>query len=600
MEANAMDPQQRILLEVTYEAFENAGLSMNKMQGSNTSCFIGAFTTDYRDNMTQDLQSATEYTGAGCSNALSSNRISWFYDLRGQSMTVDTACSSSLSAFHLACQSLLSGESEVGIVGGTSLMLGPSSAVTMSSAHLLSPDGMSYAFDHRANGYSRGEGIGIVILRRLGDALRHGNTIRAVVRSTGCNQGGRTAGVSLPSSAAQESLIRATYRRAGLNPAETGYVEAHGTGTQVGDPIEMGAIVRAFGEDRSSPLFVGSVKTNVGHLEGAAGMASLIKSIHIVETGLIPPSLGFEKLNPKIALPEHIQVPTRLETWPTSGVRRASINSFGFGGANAHIILEDAFHFLNDRNLKGRHATIQLPTLDVPAASLVQITQNRATDTQVKAESRRWIFPLSSLDEKGASRYAARLLQYVQTKSTTVAEIESTPLLGALAGTLAERVGHPWKSFVTASTLSELAQSLEAVPKTVRSSQTTPIAFVFTGQGAQWWAMGRELCVYDVYRDSIRASSQYMQRFGSAWALEEELGRAATESRLRDPCVAQPACTAVQIALVDLLESIGIEPVAVTGHSSGEIAAAYAAGAISHADALRIAYYRGYCASSLR
>ncbi|KAJ5777293.1 hypothetical protein N7520_000539 [Penicillium odoratum] len=600
MEANSMDPQQRILLEVTYEAFENAGVQVQNIQGSNTSCFIGAFTTDFRDNMVQDAQSTTEYSGAGCSNALASNRISWFYDLQGPSMTIDTACSSSLTALHLACQSLGSGESDIGIVGGTSLMLGPSSATTMSAAHLLSPDGISYVFDHRANGYSRGEGVGVVILKTLSMALRDGDNIRAVIRATGINQDGHTAGVSHPSSAAQEALIRSTYRRAGLDMSQTGYVEAHGTGTQRGDPIEMKAIVGAFGGDQSEVLYVGSVKSNVGHLEAAAGMASIIKCIHIVETGMIPPNLGFKKLNPGIALPDNIAVPTKLHSWPSKKSRRVSINSFGFGGSNAHVILEGAIDFLHDHGLMAYYFGDKVPNSGLSCQDMA-LCRRQETENEPRSEiHHRWLFPLSSRDADGVARYAAQLSHYVQMKISTTNTQETAVFLDEIAGTLSRRTVHPWKSFAMASTADELIRSLRDIPATVRSSRATPVVYVFTGQGAQWWAMGRELCLYPVYQESMRISNQYMQQCGTSYDLEAEMARSETESKLQDPRLAQPACTALQIALVDVLSSFGIEPIAVIGHSSGEIAAAYAAGAISQEYAMRIAWYRGHYASSLQ
>jgi acyl transferase domain-containing protein len=280
-----------------------AGLSIEDVSASKTACFVGAFTREYEGMMARDEENVSTYHATGNGMAMLANRISWFYNLQGPSLTLDTACSSSLTGLHLACQSLRNGESSMAILGGVNLFFNPDAMFPLSAMGFLSPDGQCYAFDHRANGYVRGEGFASVILQPLSGAIRDGRTIRAVVRSTGLNQDGHTPGITLPNGKSQEELIRNTYATAQLDMSLTRYFEAHGTGTPAGDPIEAGAIAAAFEtskRDSNNPLFIGAVKSNIGHLEGTSGLAGLIKTICVLETGLIPPNTAFEKPNPRI------------------------------------------------------------------------------------------------------------------------------------------------------------------------------------------------------------------------------------------------------------------------------------------------------------
>ena len=313
-----MDPQQRILLETTYEALENSeypmnlpnltliemkgGTTLEKLRGQNVGVYVGAAAVDYGDFFIKDPETNSTYLTTGTASNILSNRLSYFFDLCGPSVTVDTACSSSLAAFHLACQSLRTGESRQAIVGGAHLILSPDTIIAMSNLRLHGEEGLSFTYDHRGTGYGRGEGVATLVLKPLQDALEAGDTVRAVIRATGMNQDGKTNGITLPSKDAQEDLIRSTYEAAGLDPSETAYVEAHGTGTKVGDPVEAEAISCAIATRRSSPLIVGSVKTNIGHLEAASGLAGVIKTACVLETGLIPPNLNFEKPNENIPL----------------------------------------------------------------------------------------------------------------------------------------------------------------------------------------------------------------------------------------------------------------------------------------------------------
>lgn len=504
-------------------------------------------------------------------------------------------------------------------ISRANLMFGPDMSILLGAAKILSPDGKSKMWDANANGFSRGEGFGVLILKSLDAAIRDGDTIRSVVIASAANEDGRTPGISLPSSEAQQALIRTAYRQAGVDPADTGYVEAHGTGTQAGDPLEAKAILATIGQNRSSELFVGSVKTNIGHLEGAAGVAGVIKAALVVERGIIPPNLWFEKLNPQIELPENVKIPTKATPWSNQGPRRASINSFGFGGANAHVILEEPTSYLQRVGRLGRtSATKPLKSslaVDGPSSSLSDSSASDAADSDSEhsdvtdstqtsitvlsdesneAPRNSKVFVISSNDKEGVQRNVDRLSSYLETKESLKLDRR---FLKSLAHTLSnKRTALPWKSYVTASTVSELRERLASALSTpARSSSTSNprLAFVFTGQGAQWFAMGKGLEVFPAYKASMDASEKMLLDLGCPWSLSEELSRSEDECNLRRTDYSQPACTAVQIALVDLLSHWGIQPAAVVGHSSGEVAAAYAAGLISHDAGMKVAWLRG-------
>lgn len=329
-----MDPQQRQLLECAYEAFENAGTPLESLIGQDVGVFIGGYPSDYAKLMKKDTETMPHSLVTGTQGSILSARLSYFFNLRGPSFTTDTACSSSLTAFHQGCQSLRTGESRQVVIGGSHLNLLPDSLIAKSNIRLLSPEGKSFAFDDRSDGYGPGEGTGIAILKSLKDAIKDGDPIRAVVRSTGINQDGRTNGMTMPSEEAQAALARATYEKVGLDPADTTYVEAHGTGTAVGDPIETRVIQTVIGKNRSveKPLYIGSVKSNIGHLEGTSGIVAIIKTALMLERGIILPNAGFEKANPNIpSLGKTLVVATQPLPWPETSVRRASVSNFGFG-----------------------------------------------------------------------------------------------------------------------------------------------------------------------------------------------------------------------------------------------------------------------------
>ncbi|TLD20554.1 hypothetical protein PspLS_08712 [Pyricularia sp. CBS 133598] len=608
-EAAAMDPQHRLMTEVAYEAVESAGLSLRKLEGSKTGVWMGQFTSDYKEILYRDTDGASPYAATGLQVTSLANRISWLWDLRGPSFTLDTACSSSLVALHLACESLRTGEVDMAIVGGCNLMLGPEVFIFFGGQGFLSPDGKSKAFDVSADGYGRGEGFAAVVLRRAEDAIRDGDPVRAVIRGTASNQDGHTKGFTQPSSEAQASLIKEVYGKAGLGFEATGYVEAHGTGTQTGDLQETTAISQTLSSSRSAvnKLLIGSVKTNIGHLEAAAGLAAVIKSVLILEHGMIPPNIHFKTPNPKIPFDDwNIKVPTALVPFPSNkaanGVRRISVNSFGYGGTNAHAIIDDAASYLKSRGVDGG-----LHFTKVIGGRQPTITNG---DSSKKSGNSYRLYPITSQSRDGLNRTKKALASYLRSTSiASLPENEQVSLLRDLSFTLSEKRSLlQWKTYAVASpsSIDDLAQVLDnkdaTVPETL-SSRKPRLGFVFTGQGAQWPAMGMELFeAYDVFRKSVEAADAYLKNeLGCEWSVIEELGEAAkAKSRIGSAEYSQPLCTVLQVALVDLLRDWNIIPRSVTGHSSGEIAAAYCMGALSCEAAWRVAYFRGTLATALK
>ncbi|KAI0484209.1 hypothetical protein GGR56DRAFT_668793 [Xylariaceae sp. FL0804] len=645
-EAHAMDPQQRLALELCYEALESAGMTIGDIAKSSMGCYMATCVRDYAALRAIDPDDHPRYEANGSmGTAMISNRISWFFDLKGPSLTLDTACSSSLVALHLAVQSIRTGESNMSLVGATNLILMPHTSNHLSTLQFLSPDGKSQSFDHKANGYSRGEGVSFIVVKSLADALRDNDVIRAVIRGTSVTQDGRTPGINLPSKESQEDLIRAAYANAGLGTEQTHYFEAHGPGTPAGDPLETSAIGKVFGKHRSreDPLYVGSVKSNIGHLEAGAGLAGLTKALYALERGQIPPNIWFERPHPKIHLDEwNLNVPTQLMPWPNDELRRASINSFGYGGTNAHAILDDAYHYLRSRGLAGRHNTVarvQRPASegrsspDVDTTNMVASSTasdagfvggggvssevssvlgvSRTPDTDIFHDadlvasgiaSTPQLLVWSSHEQSGIGRAASALRDYL--RASDALPSRQPALLKRLAYTLSARRSRlAWSSFAVASgdDFADAAAALDApTGRPQRATDDLAVVLVFTGQGAQWFGMGRELLAYATYRARMHEAAAHLRdALGCPWDLVEELSRPAAESRVNEPQVSQPACTAVQVALVDLLREWGVAPAVVLGHSSGEIGAAYAKGALSRETAWTVAYHRGRLSASL-
>ncbi|KAJ5175572.1 uncharacterized protein N7482_001449 [Penicillium canariense] len=565
-EAAGMDPAQRLLLEVAYETFENGGIPIDTLPGSNTAVYSGSMTNDYELLSTRDIYDMPHNSATGNGRTMLANRLSWFFDLQGPSIMMDTACSSSLTAVHLAAQALRSGECGMALVTGASLILHPNFTQRLSYMHMMSPDGISHSFDESANGYGRGEGIGAVLLKPVSAALADGDHIRAIIRGTGINQDGRTPGITLPSPTAQANLIRSTYERHGLSMRDTAYFEAHGTGTPVGDPIELSAVGMTLGQARTStdePIYVGSVKTNLGHTEGAAGVASLIKVVLCLEKGILVPNAGFKNINPKIRLDDwRIRLSNETIPWPEHLPQRASINSFGFGGSNAHIIVESTKN------------AFRVPEEDKEAAPHVVV--------------------FSTFDQAGIDRLGQNWSDFIQRQQQAEREVS----LKDLAHTMLTRRSHlGFRSFAVANSLDQLQTALaKGLPKFSRASRKaqTRLAFIFTGQGGQWAGMGKELLKVATFQESMARSQEILSSLGCPFDMLQELQAEAKDSHINRPDRSQPITCALQIALVDLLASWSVYPNAVAGHSSGEIAAAYAAGYLSHADALRVAWFRGF------
>ena len=589
-EADGMDPQQRLLLETVYEAIESAGCTLEGIQGSQTSVFVGSMTADYTDIQMRDTETMPRYAVTGTARSLLSNRVSYFFDLKGESMTIDTACSSSLVALHQAVQSLRNGHSRNSIVAGVNLILDSTMFIGESNLHMLSSDVRSRMWDKSANGYARGEGIAAIYLKSLSQALNDGDHIECLVRETFINSDGRTKGITMPSAAAQAALIRQTYRNAGLDPLvdRCQYFECHGTGTSAGDPQEAQAIQEAFFPTKAAKvetkLFLGSIKTVVGHTEGCAGLAGVLKASLAIQHRAIPPNMHFNELNPAITpYYDHLQVATNLMPWPklAGTPLRASVNSFGFGGTNAHAILES----YEPETSPG--------------------SQNTHSDQLCPGEC--FVGPLtfSAKTDKSLLTLVKEFSTYIKSHPTVDLN-DLTWILGT------KRTCHPIKGFFSGATRQRLLAFMDKQVESAEASgefgvQAHPINAdeipgilgIFTGQGAQWITMAKELILgCRLFHESIQTCEKSLACLPDppSWSLTRELLADDSSSRISEAALAQPLCTAVQVAMVDLIRAAGIKLDAVVGHSSGEIAATYAAGIISASDAIRIAYYRGYYA----
>ncbi|KAF5694735.1 polyketide synthase [Fusarium denticulatum] len=579
-EADGMDPQQRLTLETVYESLEAAGYTIEEMQGSLTAVYLGVMTGDYHDIQSRDPEIINRYHPTGTSKSILSNRVSYYFDLRGPSVTMDTACSSSLAALHFATQSLRSGESTTAIAVGVNLIFDAAGYVAESKLHMLSPTSRSRMWDAGADGYARGEGVASVILKPLSEAIRCGDHIECIVRETGMNSDGRTTGITMPSAAAQSALIRRTYQNAGLDPIKDRpqYFEAHGTGTLAGDPVEARAIRQSFFDDDETSsedadkLYCGSIKTVIGHTEGCAGLAGLLKASLAVQNATIPPNLLFNTLNPSIKpFYDRLQVPTAAMPWPEvhSGPRRVSLNSFGFGGTNVHAIVENY-------------------QPDEPSAATV---------------SEKFVGPLviSAETEPSLATTVGKYAEFI--RSNPGVNLEDVAFVTQTRRSVFNR-----RAFFSGENRDKLLEFLDSAVETSKtgseigtqppgsSSEPPAILGIFTGQGAQWASMGKTMIeTSSQFRESIQKCQDALRDIPDAptWDLMDELVASEEKSRIGEAAISQPLCTATQIATVDVLASAGVHFDAVVGHSSGEISAVYAAGLLSATDAMRIAYYRG-------
>lgn len=556
-ELERLDPQQRQLLEVAWECMENAGST--NWRGSNIGCFVGVLGEDWRDLNSKETQQGGSYRVTGYEDAFLANRLSYEYNLHGPSLTVKTACSSSLTALHLACDAIRLGNCSSALVAGSSLIFSPSMTLAFSDQGIISPTGTCKTFDASADGYARGEAINMIYIKKLSDAIEAGDPIRAVIRATAANSDGRTPGVMNPSPEAQEALIRRAYDVAGIRDfSQTAFVECHGTGTQVGDPLETAAVAKVFGE---KGVLITSVKPNVGHSEGAAGISSVIKAVLAIENRTIPPNILFKQPNPKILFKEaSLRVPVDAETWPIDRSARVSVNSFGIGGANAHVIIDGW----------GEDG----------------LAKTRSSEEITPIHDQYHLLAFSANSKESIEASIAKHITYMK---------ENPVRLQDLSYTLAARREHLiYRTFAVTNNLSDL----ESAPVEL-AGPVPQLVYIFTGQGAQWPQMGRSLLqVNSVFRQTIRKLDQTIRTFATPlpWTIEDELSKPASESKIHTAELSQPLCTAIQIALVEALRAWKVEPDAVLGHSSGEIAAAYACDAITMEAAMAIACFRGLTA----
>ncbi len=572
-EAARMDPQQRLLLEVTWEALEDAGLPVDRLAGSDTGVYVGGFMLDNQilqmNWLNRDI--ITGQAATGTTMVMMSNRISYIFDFRGPSFTLDTACSSSLVAFNYACQDLWHGRCSLAVVGGVSVMLRPEYPIAMTKGGFLAPDARCKTFDERANGYCRGEGAGVVIVKPASDALRDGDPIYALIRGTGVNQDGRTDGITMPSGPAQEQLIRRVYAEAGVRPAQLSYLEAHGTGTSIGDPTECKAFGAVLADERAAdePCLIGSTKANIGHLEAAAGVAGVIKASLCLRHGLVPPQLHIQKLNPKIPFEDlRLRVPQELLPMPRNGgPALVSINSFGYGGTNAHAVLQEAPETEPVAAVVEDDGKAQLLTLSARSPEALQALAQAHLDRLTA--------------DDGAARPALRDLSH----ALGVRRSHHTHRLALVAGSHDQAIGQ-LRAFVSG----ERAKGVTS-GQIQRDRAVAPV-FVFTGMGPQWWAMGRELLAAEpVFRQTAEEADAAFQRH-AGWSILKEMMADQASSRMASNDVAQPGNFIVQVALAALLKSWGIEPAAIVGHSVGEVSAAHVCGALDLDSAARVSFHR--------
>lgn len=568
-EAVRMDPAHRLMLEVGWEALEDGGIAPENMSETRTGVFVGISGSDYAHLQFGDESMADAYAGLGSALTNAASRVSHFLNLRGPALAVDTACSSSLSALHIALNSIRAGECEMALAGGVNIVLSPSITMSLCRAGMMAPDGRCKAFDSRANGYVRSEGAGLVLLKPLARALADGNPVYAVIRGSASNHDGRSSALAAPNGAAQQRVVMAACQNAGIQPGQLNYVETHGTGTPVGDPIEANALgeVLRIGAPEAVKCAIGSVKTNIGHTESAAGVAGVIKAALMLKHRTLVPSLHFQEANPKIPF-ERLRIKVQTELEDISGLPQPAligVNSFGIGGTNVHVVLEEHRASVTASSATETGKSEQLYMLPVTAKTINALKANAqamadylldpANQASLADICHSQVFHRAQLDQ--------RLVVIGQDRQELIAELEA---------------------------FASVNQQGEAIRGSVRklADDKHPLAFVFSGHASHWWAMGRELFATEtVYHDRLLECDALLQAH-TGWSLVELMHKENGEHLLDDTGYAQPAIFALQVSLAALWQSWGIRPDAIVGHSVGEIAAAHVAGALSLADAARL------------
>ncbi|KAA8567414.1 hypothetical protein EYC84_010432 [Monilinia fructicola] len=604
-EVETLDAAQRKLLEVTYEAFENAGETWESVSGSRTGVFVGDICFDNYLTQTRNWEYSGKYSATGSFPNMLANRLHYVFNLKGPSLLINSACTSAMYALHLAITSMRNGDCDSAIVAGSNWIMDPNCHIAMGKLGALSATSRSHTFDASADGYARGEGFAALYLKRSSHAIRDASPIRAIIMGTAVNANGRTVGITNPSGPAQEIVIREAYKNAGIDPSKTTLLECHGTGTRVGDPTEVTAAGNVFGPTRPNTfedrLIVGSVKTNMGHLEGACALPGILKVVASLEAGEIPPTLGYKTANPRIDFDKaKARVNTDVEPWPKNRLKRASVTSAGFGGTNGHCIIDHVHNVmpfyvkpgiitqaveeeeLTDENGYGtmgfKHQNHHSPVRNPPKMI-------RKADAST---GKFVILPFSAHNQASLEANINALSQVIHKHS-----------LADVAYTLAAKRSSFIHRAFSVVDREEVHTQLGEYVRIFSSLQPVRIGFVFTGQGAQWHAMGAQLFKYAIFRSTISYLDYILSMFPQSvsWKITDVLSGNCDEDLVQTPAVSQTVCTALQIGLVDLLASWSIRPAGVVGHSSGEIAAAYAAGRITAAEAITAAYYRGYMVS---
>ncbi|KAH8657763.1 putative polyketide synthase [Xylariales sp. PMI_506] len=590
VDAATMDPQQRQLLEVSYECLENSGVTLEEISGTRVGCVVASFTGDYEIIQGKDPETQGESMRPGVSRSIMSNRISHFLDLKGPSMTVDTACSGSLVAIDVACRYIQTGQVDGMIVCGVNLYLDPLQNQDLGLMKATaSRSGKCHSFDAKADGYMRAEGVNAVFLKRLDCAVRDNDPIRAVIRGTATNSDGRTPGLTNPSSAAQATAIVSAYENAGITDLDaTGFLECHGTGTLAGDPTEVAGVASVFAMTRNPdhPLVIGSIKSNIGHSESASGISGLIKAILAVESGTIPGNPTFIDPNPAIDFEKsRVQIFRKSAPWPKMPIRRAGVNSFGFGGSNAHVIVEQ-------REVVGPSHKTYAMSYDQANGNFFDLDDDDEVDDDLTSSKPRLII-LSANNETSLKDYTQVLKKHLIDPRVSVK-------LGDLAYTLSEkRSRHFYRAFAVTRSIDFNANSY-TIGKI--KSQETKIGFIFTGQGAQWSQMGKSLIDnFPTAKAMIQRLDTVLQKLPCSpeWSLLAELTEKRTSEELRLPEFSQPLVTALQLGVLAVLNEWGIKAERAVGHSSGEIAASVAAGLLDPETAIKVAFLRGQAAKNL-